>query len=124
MITLAKSLIKTWKKLLDNGEKKKEESGGDRVKEERKKEEDKRDKARMEVKGSFTGDEVRSRYASVAAPVSAMIGNVLSIQFHPRCRDLLLGAIKGDELPEGIDMCRWSQRRKWISWLSHLRLAS
>merc|ERR1719209_64006 len=69
VITLAKSLIKTWKKLLDNGE--------------RKKEEDKRDKARMEVKGSFTGDEVRSR-----------------------CRDLLLGAIKGDELPEGIDMCR------------------
>lgn len=53
------------------------------MKEERKKEEDKRDKARMEVKGSFTGDEVRSR-----------------------CRDLLLGAIKGDELPEGIDMCR------------------
>ena len=60
MITLAKSLIKTWKKLLDNGEKKKEESGGDRVKEERKKEEDKRDKARM-VQGSFSGDEVRSR---------------------------------------------------------------
>ena len=67
VITLAKSLIKTWKKLLDNGEKKKEESGGDRVKEERKKEEDKRDKARMEVKGSFTGDEVRSRYASGAS---------------------------------------------------------
>merc|ERR550519_1475957 len=40
VITLAKSLIKTWKKLLDNGEKKKEE-----VKEERKKEEDRRDKA-------------------------------------------------------------------------------
>ena len=67
MITLAKSLIKTWKKLLDNGEKKKDESGGDRVKEERKKEEDKRDKARMEVKGSFTGDEVRSRYSSGAS---------------------------------------------------------
>ena len=59
VITLAKSLIKTWKKLLDNGEKKKEEGGG--VKEERKKEEDKRDKARM-VQGSFSGDEVRSRY--------------------------------------------------------------
>ena len=49
VITLAKSLIKTWKKLLDNGEKKKEE--------------DRRDKARIENKGSFTGDEVRSRYA-------------------------------------------------------------
>ena len=58
VITLAKSLIKTWKKLLDNGEKKKDE-----VKEERKKEEDRRDKARIENKGSFTGDEVRSRYA-------------------------------------------------------------
>jgi len=80
VITLAKSLIKTWKKLLDNGEKKKEEGGG--VKEERKKEEDKRDKARM-VQGSFSGDEVRSR-----------------------CRDLLLSAIKGEELPEGIDVCR------------------
>jgi len=78
VITLAKSLIKTWKKLLDNGEKKKDE-----VKEERKKEEDKRDKARIENKGSFTGDEVRSR-----------------------CRDLLLSAIKGEELPEGIDVCR------------------
>ena len=56
---MAKSLIKTWKKLLDNGEKKKEDGGG--VKEERKKEEERRDKARIENKGSFTGDEVRSR---------------------------------------------------------------
>ena len=59
---MAKSLIKTWKKLLDNGEKKKEEGGGG-VKEERKKEEDRRDKARIENKGSVTGDEVRSRFA-------------------------------------------------------------
>ena len=59
---MAKSLIKTWKKLLDNGEKKKEDGGGG-VKEERKKEEDRRDKARIENKGSFTGDEVRSRCA-------------------------------------------------------------
>jgi len=81
VITLAKSLIKTWKKLLDNGEKKKEEGGV--VKEERKKEEEKRDKARIENKGSWSGDEVRSR-----------------------CRDLLLTAIKGEELPEGIDACR------------------
>ena len=107
VITLAKSLIKTWKKLLDNGEKKKEESGGDRVKEERKKEEDKRDKARMEVKGSFTGDEVRSRYASSARFWTEWKNLIHSI--YSRCRDLLLGAIKGDELPEGIDMCRWSQ---------------
>jgi len=81
VITLAKSLIKTWKKLLDNGEKKKEDGGG--VKEERKKEEERRDKARIENKGSFTGDEVRSR-----------------------CRDLLLSSIKGETLPEGIDTCR------------------
>ena len=48
----------------------------------------------------------------LVAPVSAPNGKILSIQFHPRCRDLLLGAIKGDELPEGIDMCRWSERKR------------
>merc|ERR1719178_425780 len=66
---LAKSLIKTWKKYLEPGdkEKKKEE-----VKE--------RDKERKESRASFTGDEVRSR-----------------------CRDLLLAAIKGEQLPEGME---------------------
>ena len=67
---MAKSLIKTWKKLLDNGEKKKEEGGG--VKEERKKEEERRDKARIENKGSFTGDEVRSRYLDNTATSKIM----------------------------------------------------
>lgn len=78
-ITLAKSLIKTWKKLLDSGEKKEEKKESSHHKEERMKEKE-RDKARSESRGSFTGDEVRSR-----------------------CRDLLLVAIKGEELPAGYD---------------------
>jgi len=82
IITLAKSLIKTWKKMLDNGEKKKEPVETKSEKED-KKIDKQRDKAREQQRGSFSGDEVRSR-----------------------CRDLLLGAIKGDELPEGIEMQR------------------
>jgi len=76
VIMLAKSLIKTWKKYLEPGdkEKKKEE-----VKEKERKE-DARDKERKESRASFTGDEVRSR-----------------------CRDLLLAAIKGEQLPEGME---------------------
>jgi len=82
IITLAKSLIKTWKKLLDTGDKKKEPVESNAEKEERKIEKA-RDKAREQNKGSFTGDEVRSR-----------------------CRDLLLSAIKGEELPCGMDESR------------------
>ena len=54
VIMLAKSLIKTWKKYLEPGdkEKKKEE-----VKEKERKE-DARDKERKESRASFTGDEV------------------------------------------------------------------
>lgn len=84
IITLAKSLIKTWKKLLDTGDKKKEPVETSSQKEERKMEKE-RDKAREQsnIKASFTGDEVRSR-----------------------CRDLLLAAIKGEELPQGIEESR------------------
>jgi len=82
IITLAKSLIKTWKKLLDNGEKKKEPVET-KFEKEKKETEKVRDTAREQCKGSFTGDEVRSR-----------------------CRDLLLSAIKGEALPEGIQMKR------------------
>jgi len=82
IITLAKSLIKTWKKMLDSGEKKKEPVESKSEKED-KKIEKQRDKAREQQRGSFSGDEVRSR-----------------------CRDLLLSAIKGEELPEGIEAQR------------------
>jgi len=82
IITLAKSLIKTWKKLLDNGDKKKESAEAIVQKEEKKAEKPKK-KQEESRQGSFTGDEVRSR-----------------------CRDLLLGAIKGEELPEGIELSR------------------
>merc|ERR1719228_2595399 len=71
-----------WKKMLDNGEKKKEPVETKSEKED-KKIEKQRDKAREQQRGSFSGDEVRSR-----------------------CRDLLLAAIKGEELPEGIDESR------------------
>lgn len=81
-ITLAKSLIKAWKKLLDTGDKKKVEVESSSAKEEARKAEQ-RDKERSSSKGSFTGDEVRSR-----------------------CRDLLLAAIKGDELPEDVTGAR------------------
>lgn len=81
IITLAKSLIKTWKKLLDTGDKKKEPVETSAVKEE--KVEKQKEKAKEHVRSSFSGDEVRSR-----------------------CRDLLLNAIKGEELPEGIDISR------------------
>ena len=59
VITLAKSLIKTWKKLLDTGEKKKVASSESSSAKEERKLEEKRDKARKEDRGSFTGDEVR-----------------------------------------------------------------
>jgi transcription elongation factor S-II len=81
-ITLAKSLIKAWKKLLDTGDKKKVEVESSSAREERSKAEQ-RDKERSSSKGSFTGDEVRSR-----------------------CRDLLLAAIRGEELPEGVTGAR------------------
>jgi len=83
IITLAKSLIKTWKKLLGGGDKKDsvaKEKVGDK---EQKANDRERDKARMASQGSFSGDEVRSR-----------------------CRGLLLGAIKGEALPEGLDETR------------------
>jgi len=80
IITVAKSLIKTWKKFVpDNGEKKVE-----KPKEEHR-EEKKVEKSNPTNKNNrgenFSGDEVRSR-----------------------CRDLLLSAIKGDGvMPEGVD---------------------
>lgn len=76
-VTLAKSLIKAWKKLVPETAEKKEER---KEKEEVKKKEEKEKKKEASFpKPGFSGDEVRSR-----------------------CRDLLLGAIKGQELPEGV----------------------
>ena len=78
IITVAKSLIKTWKKFVPENDKK-----PDKPKEEPR-EEKKPDKSKPSSgssRPSFNGDEVRSR-----------------------CRDLLLSAIKGEELPEGVDM--------------------
>jgi len=80
-VTLAKTLIKSWKKLVPESNDKKEE---------KKKEEkvtEKKDPPKMTPsRPGFSGDEVRSR-----------------------CRDLLLGAIKGEGgLPEGVseDSCQ------------------
>jgi len=85
IITLAKSLIKTWKKLLDNGDKKKDPEKETHHQKEKRQEEKARDKEREKsnIRASFSGDEVRSR-----------------------CRDLLLAAIKGDELPCGMSETR------------------
>lgn len=79
IITMAKSLIKSWKKLVP-------ESGDKKEKEKEKKEEKPTEKEKPHAKSftpsSFSGDEVRMR-----------------------CRDLLLSAIKGEgELPEGCCM--------------------
>lgn len=83
IITLAKSLIKTWKKLLDSGEKKKEPVETSAQKEEKIEKQRDKERVKEQTRSSFSGDEVRSR-----------------------CRDLLLSAIKGEEQPEGIDMNR------------------
>jgi len=73
-ITVAKSLIKSWKKLVPENEEKKKEK---EKKEERASAEKKESKSYP--KPGFSGDEVRSR-----------------------CRELLLGAIRGvGDLPEG-----------------------
>jgi len=73
IITLAKSLIKTWKKFVPDGDKK------EKVKEESKKE-PAQEKTPVPTKSTITGDQVRMS-----------------------CRNLLLGAIKGDgTMPEGI----------------------
>jgi len=77
IITVAKSLIKTWKKFVP------EDKKPDKPKEESR-EEKRPEKSRPSNTSSrpnFSGDEVRSR-----------------------CRDLLLSAIKGEDLPEGIDI--------------------
>jgi len=77
-VTLAKSLIKSWKKLVpETAEKKEERKEKEEVK--KREEKDKKTNSSFSRPGSFSGDEVRSR-----------------------CRELLLGAIKGDgDLPEG-----------------------
>jgi len=80
IITVAKSLIKTWKKFVPEDTKKPDKPKEDsREREERKS--DKSKSSSGSSRPSFSGDEVRSR-----------------------CRELLLGAIKGEELPEGIDV--------------------
>jgi len=79
IITVAKSLIKTWKKFVpDSGDKKPEPKKEETpVKEEKKVEKKSQEVSRH---NSFSGDEVRSR-----------------------CRSLLLSSIKGaDALPEGV----------------------
>ena len=75
IITVAKGLIKSWKKFVPEDTKKQE-----KPKEER---EEKRveKKSQHSARPTFSGDEVRSR-----------------------CRELLLNAIKGEDLPEGIDI--------------------
>jgi len=79
IITVAKSLIKTWKKFVPENDSKKAEKAKDEPREERKP--DKSKSSSSSSRPSFSGDEVRSR-----------------------CRDLLLNAIKGVDLPEGIDV--------------------
>jgi len=76
IITVAKGLIKTWKKFVPEEKDKKQDSKPKEEKEERKVE-----KKVSSSRPTFSGDEVRSR-----------------------CRELLLNAIKGEDLPEGIDM--------------------
>ena len=78
MITVAKSLIKTWKKFVPESDSKKPAKEDSREREEKRNE--KQSKNVVSSRPSFSGDEVRSR-----------------------CRDLLLSAIKGSETPEGID---------------------
>ena len=79
IITVAKSLIKTWKKFVpDSGDKK-----PDKPKEEQKEEKKvEKHSTHKNIRGeSFSGDEVRSR-----------------------CRELLLIAMKGDGvMPEGVE---------------------
>jgi len=79
MITVAKTLIKTWKKFVPENDTKKPAVKEDSREREEKKSE-KQSKSVSSSRPSFSGDEVRSR-----------------------CRDLLLSAIKGSETPEGID---------------------
>ena len=80
IITVAKSLIKTWKKFVPESGDKKPEKPKEEHKEEKKPE--KQTLSHKNHRGeSFLGDEVRSR-----------------------CRDLLLGAIKGDGvMPEEVE---------------------
>merc|ERR1712098_964612 len=75
----SKSLIKTWKKFVPENDSKKAEKAKDEPREEKKP--DKSKSSSSSSRPSFSGDEVRSR-----------------------CRDLLLSAIKGAELPEGTDV--------------------
>eukprot|EP00092_Neocalanus_flemingeri_P002279 GFUD01002431.1.p1 GENE.GFUD01002431.1~~GFUD01002431.1.p1 ORF type:complete len:307 (-),score=99.47 GFUD01002431.1:415-1266(-) len=79
IITVAKSLIKTWKKFVPDSGEKKPEKPKEEHREEKKVE---KKPTNMNSRGeSFSGDEVRSR-----------------------CRELLLAAIKGDGvMPEGVD---------------------
>merc|ERR1712098_226422 len=77
----AKSLIKTWKKFVPENDSKKAEKAKDEPREEKKP--DKSKSSSSSSRPSFSGDEVRSR-----------------------CRDLLLAAIKGDELPCGMSESR------------------
>jgi len=79
-VTVAKSLIKTWKKFVPDSGDKKPEKPKEEHREEKKVE--KQPAAHKNHRGeSFSGDEVRSR-----------------------CRDLLLSAIKGDGvMPEGVE---------------------
>ena len=77
IITVAKSLIKTWKKFVSDGEKKPESKAREEVREERKMEE----KSKSNRRPSFSEDEDRSR-----------------------CRNLLLNAIKGESTPEWIEI--------------------
>jgi len=80
IITVAKSLIKTWKKFVPDSGEKKPEKPKEEHREEKKVE--KQTPSHQNRRGeSFSGDEVRSR-----------------------CRELLLGAIKGDGvMPEGVE---------------------
>ena len=79
VISHSKGLIKAWKKFVPEDTKKPDKPKEDsREREERKSD---KSKSSGSSRPSFSGDEVRSR-----------------------CRELLLGAIKGEELPEGIDV--------------------
>ena len=84
IITVAKSLIKTWKKFVPDSGEKKPEKPKEEHREEKKVE--KQTPSHQNRRGeSFSGDEVRSR-----------------------CRELLLGAIKGDGvMPEGVEEDRF-----------------
>ena len=97
IITVAKSLIKTWKKFVPDSGDKKAEKPKEEHREEKKAE--KQTPTNKNHRGeSFSGDEVRSR-----------------------CRELLLTAIKGDGvMPEGVEEDRFVDDNDGTDYDDHI----